>query len=225
MTAETLLPGTGHGTGGHWTPGEQILWRYRGNGTDRVHICRPVTVVRDDAELLAAWMAPGTNCVKPVLANGSSIHREPLETRYVKPRTTRVEPWWGTGVLKLARPGQAWSVWLFWEQGWRFKNWYVNLEEPLRRWSGGIDSEDHFLDISVSPDRTWRWLDEDEFAQAQATGLMPAATAERVRAAGERAVEVIRAWGRPFRDGWENWRPNPAWPVPALPVDWDRQAM
>ncbi|MCW2869817.1 DUF402 domain-containing protein [Actinacidiphila oryziradicis] len=226
MTAETLLPGTGHGTGGgHWKPGEQILWRYRANGTDRVHICRPVTVVRDDAELLAAWMAPGTRCVKPVLADGSSIDREPLETRYVKPRTTSIEQWWGAGVLKLARPGQAWSVWLFWQQGWRFKNWYVNLEEPLRRWSGGIDSEDHFLDISVAPDRSWHWLDEDEFAQAQAAGLMPAATADAVRAAGDRAVEVIRAWGRPFRDGWENWRPDPAWPVPALPVDWDRQAM
>jgi hypothetical protein len=190
-----------------------------------VHICRPVTVVRDDAELLAAWMAPGTKCVKPVLADGSSIDREPLETRYVKPRTTSIEQWWGAGVLKLARPGQAWSVWLFWQQGWRFKNWYVNLEEPLRRWSGGIDSEDHFLDISVAPDRSWHWLDEDEFAQAQAAGLMPATTADAVRAAGDRAVEVIRAWGRPFRDGWENWRPDPAWPVPALPVDWDRQAM
>jgi predicted RNA-binding protein associated with RNAse of E/G family len=143
----------------------------------------------------------------------------------VKPRTTRVEQWWGTGVLKLARPGEPWSVWLFWEQGWRFKNWYVNLEQPGERWSGGIDSEDHFLDIAVAPDRSWRWLDEDEFAQAQAVGLMPAATAERVQEAGRRAVGVIQDWGRPFRDGWENWRPNPAWPVPALPVDWDRPAM
>jgi predicted RNA-binding protein associated with RNAse of E/G family len=101
----------------------------------------------------------------------------------------------------------------------------VNLEQPGERWSGGIDSEDHFLDIAVTPDRSWRWLDEDEFAQAQAVGLMPAATAERVREAGRRAVGVIRDWGRPFQDGWENWRPNPAWPVPALPVDWDRPAM
>jgi hypothetical protein len=226
MTAETLLHGNGPGdTHGHWSPGEQVLWRYRGNATDRFHICRPVTVVRDDPEILAVWMAPGTPCVKPVLADGSSIDSEPLVTRYVKPRTTRVEQWRGAGVLKLARPGEPWSVWLFWEQGWRFKNWYVNLEEPRRRWSGGIDSEDHFLDISVAPDRSWRWLDEDEFAQAQAVGVMPVTTAERVREAGQRAVGVIRAWERPFRDGWENWRPNPAWPVPALPVDWDRPAM
>ncbi|WUD73446.1 DUF402 domain-containing protein [Streptomyces sp. NBC_00510] len=226
MTADILLPrGAGQdGGAGHWAPGEQVLWRYRGNGSDAVHICRPVTVVRDDPELLAVWMAPGTECVKPVLADGSPIHHEPLETRYLKPRTTCVDRWWGAGVLKLARPDEPWSVWLFWEQGWRFKNWYVNLEEPRHRWPGGVDSEDHFLDIHVTPDRGWQWRDEDEFAQAQAAGLMTAVTAERVREAGRRAVEAIGAWGHPFRDGWEHWRPNPAWPVPALPVDWDRPA-
>lgn len=208
-----------------WAPGEHVLWRYRGNGAryrDEVHIVRPVTVVRDDPGLLAVWMAPGTMCVKPVLADGTAVHREPLATRYRKPRATRVEQWWGTGVLKLARPGEPWSVWLFWKPGWRFKNWYVNLEEPRRRWSGGVDSQDHFLDISVGPDRTWGWRDEDEFAQAQADGLMDATLADRVREAGVRAVRLIEEWGSPFRDGWQDWRPDPSWTVPSLPRDWDR---
>ena len=84
-----------------WAPGDQVLWRYRGNGTDEVHICRPMTVVRDDAELLAVWMAPGTECVRPVMADGTPIHRAPLASRYVNPRATEVVPWRGTGVLKL----------------------------------------------------------------------------------------------------------------------------
>jgi hypothetical protein len=181
-----------------------------------------VTVARDDADLLAVWMAPGTECVKPVLADGSPVHGEPLESRYTKPRAVRRDRWFGSGVLKLARPGDAWSVWLFWDQGWRFKNWYVNLEAPLTRWAGGVDSEDHFLDISVHPDRSWRWLDEDEFAMAQRAGLMDVQLAQRVREAGWSAVEVIRAWGAPFSDGWQHWRPDPGWPVPVLPDDWDR---
>ncbi|MFD9214291.1 DUF402 domain-containing protein [Streptomyces sp. NPDC059544] len=206
----------------HWAPGEQILWRYRGNGSSDVHICRPVTVVRDTDELLAVWMAPGTECVKPVLADGTPVHHEPLATRYTAPRRTVRAHWSGTGVLKLARPGDAWSVWLFWEQGWQFRNWYVNLEEPHLRWSGGIDSEDHFLDITVQPDRTWRWLDEDEFDQARTTGLMDEDQARRVRSAGLDAVGVIRDWGPPYSDGWEDWRPDPRWPVPELPGDWNR---
>lgn len=214
---------TAGGAGGaRWAPGDHILWRYRGNASDRIHICRPVTVVRDTDELLAVWMAPGTQCVRPVLVDGKPVHEEPLATRYTAPRTTTTSRWWGTGVLKLARPGDPWSVWLFWERGWRFKNWYVNLEEPRTRWSGGVDSEDHFLDISVHPDRAWQWLDEDEFEQACRTGLLSRAQARQVRDAGRAAVGLITAWGAPFRDGWENWRPDPRWAVPRLPDDWDR---
>ena len=204
------------------SPGEHILWRYRANGLRHAHICRPVTVVRDTSELLAVWLAPGTVCVKPQLADGTPVHREPLATRYTKPRSTTLSRWFGTGVLKLARPGDPWSVWLFWERGWRFKNWYVNLEEPRLRWAGGVDSEDHFLDIAVYPDRTWEWRDEDEFAQAQRAGVMDAEKAGGVREAGRAAVAEIRAWGSPFADGWEHWRPDPRWTVPSLPADWDR---
>ncbi|MFD5857481.1 MULTISPECIES: cytidylyl-2-hydroxypropylphosphonate hydrolase [Streptomyces] len=210
------------GSPARWAPGTRILWRYRENAGRRFHIVRPVTVVRDDEEILAVWLAPGTECVKPVLADGTSVHQEPLRTRYTKPRSVQRDRWFGTGVLKLARPGEPWSVWLFWEPGWQFKNWYVNLEEPLARWSGGVDSEDHFLDISVHPDRSWHWRDEDEFAQAQRDGLMDDQLAARVRRAGRDAVEVIRAWGPPFADGWQHWRPDPAWAVPSLPEDWDR---
>lgn len=206
----------------HWDRGERILWRYRDNGSGHVHICRPVTVVEDTDELLAVWMAPGTECVKPVLADGTPVHHEPLATRYTAPRSTARAHWEGTGVLKLARPDEPWSVWLFWEQGWEFRSWYVNLEEPRLRWAGGIDSEDHFLDISVYPDRSWLWRDEDEFAEAQRAGLLDAGQALRVREAGSAAVEMIKAWGAPFSEGWENWRPDPRWPVPELPEGWDR---
>ncbi|MFF9977520.1 cytidylyl-2-hydroxypropylphosphonate hydrolase [Streptomyces erythrochromogenes] len=229
----TFKPGSGRAPGAQpnpargtrWAPGDQILWRYRDHAPGLegpVHICRPVTVVQDTDEMLAVWMAPGTECVKPVLADGTSVHEEPLATRYTAPRTTARSRWFGGGVLKLARPGDPWSVWLFWGPGWTFKNWYVNLEEPRSRWAGGVDSEDHFLDIAVYPDRSWKWLDEDEFAQAQKSGLMGREQARRVREAGRAAVAVIEEWGVPFSAGWQEWRPDPAWRIPALPEDWDR---
>ena len=37
-------------------------------------------------------------------------------------------------------------------------------------------------------------------------------------------MEVIRAWGPPFADGWQDWRPDPSWPYRPLPEDWDRTA-
>jgi hypothetical protein len=232
-----------------WAPGDHILWRYRTGAPDApgpvgtagtagtagapdgagagalgrtVAVCRPVTVVRDDAETLAVWVAPDTECVRPVLADGTELHREPLVTRYTKPHRPHRTRWFGTGVLKLARPGEPWSVWLFWENDWNFKSFYVNLEAPRVRWSGGVDSEDHYLDLVVRADRSWEWRDEDEFAAAQRAGLMSAPRAAAVREAGRQAIDAIQAWGPPFSEGWERWRPDPKWTVPLLPADWDR---
>ncbi|WP_052851518.1 DUF402 domain-containing protein [Streptomyces avicenniae] len=220
-----MTRGTDGNGGAHpWRPGDHILWRYRANGAGgtagQFHICRPVTVVQDTPDLLAVWLAPGTECIKPQLADGTPIHLEPLATRYTKPRTTVRSRWFGAGVLKLAGPDEPWSVWLFWDRGWRFKNWYLNLEEPRTRWPGGIDSEDHFLDIAVYPDRSWEWRDEDEFAQARRAGLLDATQAARIGAAAREAARLVSDWGPPFSGNWPAWRPDPRWRTPALPDDW-----
>ncbi|CAM5371444.1 hypothetical protein SCALM49S_05758 [Streptomyces californicus] len=98
----------------------------------------------------------------------------------------------------------------------------MNLEEPRSRWSGGVDSEDHFLDISVNPDRSWRWLDEDEFAEVQRVGLMAAAPPGGYGRPAWRRSRSSPAGGR--RSGTAGstggWTPESR--VPPLPDDWDR---
>ena len=34
-----------------------------------------------------------------------------------------------------------------------------------------------------------------------------------------RETRVIEEW--PFPTGWESWRPDPTWPLPAVPPGWD----
>jgi uncharacterized protein len=70
---------------------------------------------------------------------------------------------------------------------------------------------DHQLDIWIYPDGRWEWKDEDDLAKSIEFGIFTAEEAAAVRAAGER---VVAEW--PFPTGWENWRPDPAWPLPAL---------
>jgi hypothetical protein len=53
-------------------------------------------------------------------------------------------------------------------------------------------------------------------------GLFSAEQAKEFRAAGERALERIEAWSAPFNEGWEDWRPDPDWPLPEIPDGWDR---
>ena len=53
-----------------WAPGTTIEWVYEGTGrhADKPNV-RPMTVVRDDADGLVAWLAPGTPLLKPVLVD------------------------------------------------------------------------------------------------------------------------------------------------------------
>ena len=50
---------------------------------------------------------------------------------------------------------------------------------------------------------------------------MSGALADRVRRDAEQAIALIEGWQAPFAAGLEAWRPDPAWPVPALPPGWD----
>jgi hypothetical protein len=125
--------------------------------------------------------------------------------------------------LHLLMPDIGHSVHLWWlPPDWRFGGWYINLQESIRSTRLGYDSMDQLLDVVIDPDLTWRWKDEDELAEAVELGVMTEAQATAVRSEGERAIERLEARESPFCDGWETWRPDPAWTPPALPDGWDR---
>jgi hypothetical protein len=69
--------------------------------------------------------------------------------------------------------------------------------------------------------RGWQWKDEDELEQAVAYGVVAPSHAEEIRTEGERVAAMIERWEPPFSDGWERWHPDPAWPLPQLPPDWN----
>ena len=70
------------------------------------------------------------------------------------------------------------------------------------------------------PTRSWRWKDEDHLAEALEIGLFTTEQAKAMRTEGERIVERIEAWTAPFDENWENWRPDPDWPLPSIPDGW-----
>ena len=115
------------------------------------------------------------------------------------------------------------SVWLFFDRAGAFRSWYVNLERPVVRWPGGVDTIDYDLDIVVAPDRTWRWKDEEEFAAHLAhPDVYWCEDESAVWADGHRVVKLIEAGAYPLDGSWTGYAPDPAWPVPAeLPRAWD----
>jgi len=70
------------------------------------------------------------------------------------------------------------------------------------------------LDVEVGTDRTHHRKDVDELAEAVRQGRYTPEQAAGIEAEAAEVEAVVDAWHSPFCDGWETFRPDPAWPVP-----------
>ncbi|MEJ7570010.1 MAG: GNAT family N-acetyltransferase [Gaiellaceae bacterium] len=183
-----------------WSSGDIVVVRELWKG--RVWKARPWIVVQDAPGELVLWIPKGTPTKIP---SGSGIPRDEWELE---------DGVFTRAALRVARPDRLHSILRF--EGETGLEWYVNLERPLRRSRLGFDYLDRELDLLVRRDGTWEWLDEDEFEEAQALGVIAPEEAAAMREEGGR---VLAEW--PFPTSWEVWRPDPAWELPALPEGWD----
>jgi predicted RNA-binding protein associated with RNAse of E/G family len=197
-----------------WEPGAQIVLRevWKGN----IWSVRPEILVQDTPNMLALYRPAGTPWKRPVSRDGTPL-RLTSEDWVLADFRMPIES------LRLVTPGASHSVLLLWSEGFdSFLTWYINLEEPLRRTAIGFDYMDQVLDIEISEGlKSWHWKDEDELEEAQALGLISEERARELRAEGERVIEQMEAKKPPFDADWETWRPDPSWPAPELPEDWD----
>ena len=138
---------------------------------------------------------------------------------FTAPRIQSQSTWKDYDVLRIAPTGRPWSVWLFWRPGGSFDGYYVNLEAVHVRDGGNVYSQDRLLDLEVEFDRSCRRKDEDELAEAVRQGRFTADEAAQFEADAGAAECLVEEWSSPFCDGWEGFRPDPSWRLPALPVD------
>ncbi len=206
-----------------WKPGAQILQQEMWGA--RIGAARPVTVVEDLPERLALYSHPNTPIVSCGVENRRSIElsqRIDLYLEMLDPSmgefSEQVSP--NQHILTLTPVGSRHSIWLFWTAEWRFQSWYVNFQSPVRRIAGGIQTHDYALDMVVRPDLSWEWKDVDEFEELSSRGFFTGEQTASIRAEADRVVKVIESCSPPFRDGWEDWRPDQSWPVPRLPDNW-----
>jgi hypothetical protein len=135
----------------------------------------------------------------------------------------------GHALLAWHPTGADYSIRWFFDPTDRFYAWYANLEFPGAPWRdddiAGLDTIDWDLDVWIEPDRTWRWKDEELFAERL---TVPDAywvdDAERVRRAGREVIALAEAGAFPFDGTWCDFTPDPGWSPPpdTLPARWDR---
>ncbi len=180
-----------------------------------VRAAMPHTLVEETADLVVLYLAPGT---RGKLFSGAPLHR--ITDVGGEDWSLGDVVWSRTHRLCLTPLHEAHSLDLFWdEEDWRFRCWYVNLQEQLRRTPFGFDTRDQALDVVIKPDGSWSWKDEEHFEEATRHGHF---TAEEARAVRCEAESVVADLDRLVPTGWEDWRPDPAWPLPSLPSGWDK---
>lgn len=183
----------------------------------------PHYLLEDSAERVVAATVPGARCRSwaPANAYADPETRSLVCATLASGRWTTVETTWQTNrILWLWPRNASYMVGHLWDDATdEFHGWYLNLQTPLKPSRVGFDLWDQVLDVVVRPDRAWSWKDEDQLADAVRLGLISSAEALAVRAQGE---ELIGQLGTLLPTGWENWRPQPGWPMLALPPDWDR---
>jgi hypothetical protein len=199
----------------HWKPGETIALRYI-TRDNLPGMAWPATVVQDNHDLTAIFIPAGATYKRwrvPPAASGAARQLE--------------DALWRRDTLRLMYPGRQHSIWLSWTGEGNVRglhSYYINMEEPFRRSSIGLDTNDHTLDVVVRPDLTWEWKDEQEFATRTERGVFGSEFASSVRAEGEAVIARLEARKPPFCDGWEGWAPDPLWETPELPDGWDTVA-
>lgn len=168
-------------------------------------------VISDDESGLLLWHPEGSDFARLIDADGNTQHETTVD-RMRDPKLT-VHLWKGCDILVLMPPAAAHSVWWFFEQG-RFTGWYVNLEAPCIRRPDSVDTDDHVLDIVVTPQREWEWKDVDEFDGRIGDPIyFDADTAETIRAEGNRLIKQIEAGEFPFDGAYTDFQPSPGWPA------------
>ena len=196
-----------------YNPGDHTILREVWRG--EVWAIRPCIVVRDEPEVVALYIPSQTPWKRP---------------RTLDDRVLRVpdQPWmlgdatWQNHALHICPQGEAYSVLLIWSEEWQLYCWYINIEEPVRPSPVGFDYMDWALDVVVTPDMSeWRMKDEDELQEFVDKGLFSPPQAEHVRTAAQQALDRLLARRAPFDERWEDWRPDPAWGIPALPERWE----
>lgn len=197
-----------------WQPGQCVVMRHvRGQWIWAV----AATVVEDSGTFVALYVQPGNGMSRMGDANGQP-------TRAFVDASTRVPGVWAHHhQLILVREGDRHAVQLFWtEDEWEFRCWYINFQEPLRRFALGFESMDLTLDLVIAPGlERWTWKDEDEFDYGIQGGWYTPDLLVDLKAYGQGVLEDVAARRPPFDHPWDAWRPDPSWTAVGLPQGWD----
>jgi hypothetical protein len=157
----------------------------------------PVSVVEDGDRGLLVSQVPGTVGLVP---RGYPDDLVVLLEQLASGAPERVElAWRGTRTVGILQPDQWWAARLFWNaDGSQFLGYYVDFVRPIEREGTFVNTLDLALDITISPDMSWRWKDEAHLPIMRELGWLDAETEEAMEHAKREVLDAISARSYPF---------------------------
>ncbi len=205
-----------------WQIGDIVAWR--GIYRERIWHAIPTIVIKDTPQETVLLIMPGANCM--VDENYASGKGKNGKRRWdFKNEDWKLEKfaWHTNRVLFVVEPQNYYSIMHFWNHDTnKFLGYYVNFQEPYKRYDRGLDAIDLDLDLAVEPDLSFHWKDEGDYRKAIEHGLI---VPEWIKSIEDSKIEILDKLKKreyPFDGFWLNWMPHPGWLPPSLPENWDQ---
>ncbi|GAB3930091.1 hypothetical protein GCM10011575_28790 [Microlunatus endophyticus] len=183
----------------------------------------PHRIIYSTAELLIGWVPAGTLSVYATnrgLPETVGLTRDQRKLLALKSLHARASEFAETpSKLSILRPDRWCRINLgFDPHDGHFLGWYVDFQIPVQPTPEGLVTKDLVLDLWINPDHSWNWKDEADYETAISQGLVDASTRPHLQREAERVLAELGRSKAPFTEEFASFRPNPEWPVPALPV-------
>lgn len=204
-----------------WNAGDVVAWR--GIHNQGIWHIQPTIVVKDSRKETVLALLPGAECMaQEDYARGMKNARRRWD---FKDKPWRLEKFfWRTNrLLFLLEPQKYYSIIFFWNAASNdFLCYYINFQIPFQRSHCGIDTLDLDLDLVINPDFTWEWKDVDDYQKAIESEIILPEWAREIETAKEEILDRLEQRQYPFDGSWLDWAPDPRWPPPKLPENWDK---
>lgn len=166
----------------------------------RNELILPLTVIDDTPDRTVAFVTAGTPITATTQSNGEPMPRNiPYREMAALDRTLSLSTWKHTDVIFIWQPEWHWDVRLYWQAETRdFLGWYVNVQDEVRRTINGFATTDHFLDVTIQPDRSWSLKDEAELSDAVDLGLYTIQQQDQIHSWAGSAIELLETRQWPF---------------------------
>lgn len=204
-----------------WQPGDVISWR--GIYRNRIWHCQPTILVRDSPDEIALTLLPGTECIAERTYPQGKTDANRRWSFIKKDWHLATYTWQKNRLLLLFEPEKYYSTVLFWNhQSNNFLCYYINFQLPFERNHQALDTLDLDLDLVIYPDFTHKWKDVEDYEKAIEYGVISPESVQSIESATAEIFRKLENRQYPFDGSWRTWIPDPAWPAPKLPQNWDK---